>query len=352
MEHYLRQNKGVLWRRLAGLFVLLGMVAIPTVALAGDTVGSRLIDFVTFRYDFMTWTVSGSLLVGLTCGVLGTFLLLRRMSLMGDALGHAALPGVGIAFWLVQAKVLLAMVAGAATTGLMAALSVGYITRHSKTKPDAALGIVLTGFFGLGTVLFSYLQNSPSAAQSGLDDFLFGNASALQGADVALLGGIAAVVLGAIALFYKPLLLSTFDPELAKGMGLPTRTIHYGLMTATALAVVASMQAVGAILVAAMVITPAATAHLLAKRFHHMLFVAGGVGALSGVAGSALSFVYDGFSSGPSMVLVAASFYLAAVLFAPEKGLVTKMWNKWGAKDAGTPVAPARPHAESLRDAL
>ena len=287
------------------------------------TVGDRLVEFFTFKYEFLVYTVSGSMLVGLLCGLLGTFMVLRRLSMMGDALGHAALPGVGIAFLIVQAKLLGPIVAGAAVTAMLAALTVGYITRNSRTRPDAALGLVLAGFFGFGIVLLSYIQTSPNAAKSGLQDFLFGNAAAIRPNEVGLLGGLFVVSLVAVIVFYRPLMASTFDGVQAATMGIPSQALHYGLMTLVALSIVASIQSVGVVLVAAMIITPASTAYLLTDRFHWMLILSAGIGALSGLFGALLSYLFAGFSSGPSMVLVGSSAFVLAFVFG-RRGLVRR----------------------------
>lgn len=287
-----------------------------------DTILQRTTEFFTFQYDFLVTTLAGAVLVGGLCGLLGVFMVLRRLSLMGDAIGHATLPGIGLAFLAVGHKALGPILAGAAATGVLAALAVGFITRNSRTRPDAALGIVLASFFGLGAVIFSVLQNSPSGAQSGLSDFLFGNAAAITAGEVGLLGGLLVIVLGAIAALYRPLLLSTFDPTAATVMGMPVRALHYGLMTSVALTIVGSIQAVGVVLVAGLLIIPAATARLLTRHLHTSLILAGLLGALSGALGAWLSFLFTGFSSGPSMVIVAAGLYLLALTFAPRRGLV------------------------------
>ncbi len=288
-----------------------------------STTGDRLVEFFTFKYEFLLYTVSGSMLVGMLCGLLGTFMVLRRLSMMGDALGHAALPGVGIAFLIVQAKLLGPIVAGAAGTALLAAVTVGYITRNSRTRPDAALGLVLAGFFGLGIVLLSYIQTSPNAAKSGLQDFLFGNAAAIRPEEVALLGGLFVVSCAAVTLLYRPLMASTFDGVQATTMGIPSQALHYGLMALVALSIVASIQSVGVVLVAAMIITPASTAYLLTDRFHWMLVLSSAIGALSGLFGALLSYLFAGFSSGPSMVVVGSVGFAIAFLFG-RRGLVRR----------------------------
>lgn len=288
----------------------------------------RLLEFWTLRYDFLAHMMAGSSLVGLICGLLGCFLVLRRLSLMGDALGHASLPGIGLAFLIVQRKALAPLLAGAAATALLAAVLVGYLSRHPRTRPDASLGLVMASFFGVGTVLLSYIQNLPNASRSGLQDFLLGNAAAITLQEVGVLAGLAVLVLALLVAFYRPLEVSTFDEALARSMGLPTRALHYGLMALVSLTVVTSIQSVGVVLVAAMLITPAATARLLTQRLRWMLLWAGALGAASGVLGSMLSYLFAGFSSGPSMVVVASSFYALAFLLAPGRGLLARWWRR------------------------
>lgn len=284
----------------------------------------RLGEFVTLQYQFLTLCILGSLLVGLLGGLLGPYLVSKRLSLMGDAIGHATLPGIGLAFLLVGSKALGALYVGALAAGLLCAYLIGFVTKHSRTRPDAALGLMFTGFFGFGIVLLSYIQNSGHGQQSGLNAFLVGNAIAISPEQVTILAVLFGLTFVAIATLYRPLLLSTFDPALAQTMGLPVGWLHLGVLLFVSLAIVASIQATGVVLVAAMLIMPAATAHLLCHRFHQVLAVSALIGAFSGVAGALLSYLFRGWASGPSMVLVASSLFVMAFLFAPEHGLLTK----------------------------
>ncbi|MEL6178390.1 MAG: metal ABC transporter permease [Myxococcota bacterium] len=303
---------------------------------------ARTVSFFTFEYGFLIYTVLGSALVGMLCGVLGVFMVLRQLSLMGDALSHAALPGIGIAFLIVQTKALGPIVLGATATALLAAVAVSIITRISRTRPDAALGLVLAGFFGLGVVILSYLQNSASGAQSGLQDFMFGNAAAIRPEEVGLLAGLFGVTVILVGLLYRPLQLMTFDPVLARSMGVPVQGLHLGMMALVAVSIVASMQSVGVVLVAAMLIIPASAARLLSDRFHRVLLIAPTLGAAAGVLGAWLSFLFDGFSSGPSMVLMAALFYTIALIAAPQRGLVAQLRRRWS-RTVGRHPAPTAP---------
>lgn len=313
-------------------------------ALAEPTTLERALEFARADYAFALWCGLGSALVGLCCALLGSFLVLRRMSLIGDVLGHAMLPGVVLGFMLAGGRSLGALYGGALVTGVLAALCLGFIVRHSRTRPDAALGLVLTAFFGLGIVLMASVQNDPSGEQAGLSNFLFGNALALRPSEVAALAGLALASLGLVALFFRPLAILSFDPSYARSIGVPTAWIHYGLMAMTSLVTVASIGAVGVVLVVAMLVTPAAAAFLLVRRLPWMLAVASLIGALSGYLGAMLSYVFDGFSSGPTMVLVASSFFALAVFFGPRDGLALRVLRQRRRRRAA--VASAAVHHE------
>ena len=204
----------------------------------------------------------------------------------------------------------------------------GAIVRQGRTRPDAALGLVLTTFFGLGIVLLSYARASPSGQQAGLDQFLFGDASAIFPSEVGVLGVIAAVAIAVTITAYKPLVLLSFDPGFARSIGYNTALTHYGLMALTSLAIVASIQSVGVVLVVAMLITPASTAYLLSRRLPVMLTLAAIFGMISGYVGALLSYLFDDLSSGPTMVLVASGLFLLAALFNPRQGLVKTLWSR------------------------
>lgn len=296
-----------------------------TLALATELPrGELLWQFLTAHYDFVLWCALGSVLVGLCAGLLGTFLVLRRMSLIGDTMSHATLPGIVIAFMIVQDKLLIPLLIGALIAGVLAAVAFGFIVRNSRTRPDAALGLVLTAFFGLGIVLLSYVQNHESGNQSGLNDFLFGNAIAIRPAEVALLAVLACICIAAVTIFFRPFLLLSFDASYARSIGFNTSAAHYGLMVLTSLVIVASIQSVGVVLVVAMLITPASTAYLLTHRLKTMLVLSGLFGMLSGYLGALISYLYAGFSSGPTMVLVASFFFLLAAAFSPRQGWVVR----------------------------
>lgn len=265
------------------------------------------------QYGFMRQALVAALIVGVVGAVVGSFLLVKRWALLGDAIAHAVLPGVAIAFLLGWP-----FFAGAVVTGLLTALGISFVERNSRIKQDAAMGLLFVSAFALGLAIISRIQSPVD-----LFHVLFGNVLAVSRQDLLLTGVTGVVVVVAIAVLYKELLLWSFDPIMAESVGLPVRWLHYLLILLTSLTIVASLQAVGIVLVVAMLIAPAATAYLLTDRFHRMVLLAALIGALSGVAGLYLSFYLD-VASGATMVLVSATLFSGALLFAPRHGIIPK----------------------------
>lgn len=275
----------------------------------------NVLDFIQAltEYDFLQKALVTSVMVGIICGVIGCFIILRGMSLMGDAISHAVLPGVAISYLLG-----INFFIGAVATGLLTALGIGFVSQNSRIKNDTAIGILFTSAFALGIILISFLRSS-----SDLYHILFGNVLAVRPSDMWMTLAIGLIVLGAIFLFYKELLVTSFDPTMAAAYGLSTRLIHYLLMTMLTLVTVASLQTVGIILVVAMLITPAATAYLLTNRLSRMIFLSAGLGTISSVVGLYFSFTYN-LSSGASIVLVATASFALVFIFSPRHGLLRK----------------------------
>lgn len=267
----------------------------------------------TFQYDFLQKALITSVMVGIICGVIGCFIILRGMSLMGDAISHAVLPGVAISYLLG-----INFFIGAVVTGLLTALGIGFVSQNSRIKNDTAIGILFTSAFALGIILISFLRSS-----SDLYHILFGNVLAVRPSDMWMTLIIGIIVLGAIYLFYKELLVTSFDPTMAAAYGLSTRLVHYLLMMMLTLVTVASLQTVGIILVVAMLITPAATAYLLTNRLSRMIFLSAGFGTISSIVGLYFSFTYN-LSSGASIVLVATALFALVFVFSPRHGLLRK----------------------------
>lgn len=270
------------------------------------------------------WILLGCMLLGLSSGLIGTFAYLRKQSLMGDTLAHAALPGICIAFMLTGTKSILGFLIGAGIAGVVATFGISWITRHSKLKSDAAMGIVLSGFFGIGIVLLTQIQHSGNGNQSGLDKFLFGQAASLIGSDVTtMLIVCSLLILGCTALF-KEFKLVSFDPGFAKGLGYPVVMLDQLIMFFMVVSVVIGIQAVGVVLVAALLITPAVSARYWTDRLGWMVVLAGLFGALSGAVGTLISASVDNMPTGPLSVLSATLVFVFSLLFGPRKGLLAK----------------------------
>lgn len=270
------------------------------------------------------WILLGTMLLGLSSGVIGSFAYLRKQSLMGDALAHAALPGVCIAFMLTGTKSIFFFLIGAIVAGIVATFMIGYITRNSRIKQDSALGIILTVFFGFGIVLLTQIQHSDSGNQSGLDKFLFGQAASMVQSDVYTMTMISIILVTLSILFFKEFKLLSFDPGFAKGIGLPTLILDQFIMLLIVTAVVVGIQAVGVVLMAALLITPAVAARYWTEKLHIMVILSGVFGALSGFTGTIISTTANNLPTGPLVVLSATVIFLFSVVFAPRRGIIAK----------------------------
>ncbi len=279
-----------------------------------------LIDLVT---DYTLRTVAlGSAALGLVSGALGCFAVLRRQSLLGDAISHAALPGIVLAFLLTGSKTPLVLVLGAALAGWAAALLVMLVVKTTRIKPDAALGLVLSTFFGFGLLLMSIAQRSAGAAQAGLDRFLFGQAASLVGSDLVTMAVLGGVVLILLLVLWKELKLLAFDPDFLVALGLPVRSLDVLLTTLLVVAIVIGLQTVGVVLMSAMLIAPAAAARQWTDRLGSMVLLAGLFGALSGLCGAVLSSIVPHLPTGPTIVLCVTTLTVVSLLGAPHRGLI------------------------------
>jgi ABC-type Mn2+/Zn2+ transport system permease subunit len=264
------------------------------------------------RYPFMVRGLLASLMVGTLCAVVGTYVVLRGMAFFGDALAHAILPGVAIAFLLE-----INLFWGALAMGLVTALGIGYLGGRGEIKEDTAIGVIFAASFALGVALLSTVQTY----SVDLTHILFGNVLGVSNTDLWLTAGLGLLALLAVVLLYKELLVISFDPILAATLRLPLNVLNYLLLVLIALTVVVSLQTVGVALMVAMLVTPAATAYLLTRRLWHMMIVGAVFGAVSSVAGLYLSF-YANLASGAAVVLVCTAFFVLAFLFAPQRGVV------------------------------
>lgn len=267
----------------------------------------------------------GATLLGIVGGVLGSFALLRRQSLLGDALAHAALPGVCLGFLISGSKESTPLLAGAMLAGVLGALVILGVVRFSRVKEDAAIGIVLSVFFGFGIVLLTHIQRLPAGNQSGLDKFLFGQAAAIVERDVLVMAGVSAVVLAVVALFYKELKLLVFDRAYASSLGLSVRGLEVLLTILLVVVVVIGLQTVGVVLIIATLVTPAATARQWTDNLGWMLGISAAVGGFSGALGALTSAGVEKMPTGPTIVLIASLALVLSLLFAPRRGL---LWAK------------------------
>lgn len=314
---------------LAAVVAVAGSAAASDVGrVAGTEVSAQALRFLSLRDPAVRYAVAGVVLMGLGCGVLGGFVVVRRMSLVGDALSHAVLPGVALGFLWNLSKDPVAIFVGATVAGLAGTGVVRALTATTRLKEDTALGLVLASFFALGACLVTMIQRLPTGSKSGLDKFLFGQAAAIGREDVVLMAVVTALVLALVFLFYKELLVSSFDRAFAGASGVPVAWVERGLMLLLAFTVVIALQAVGAVLVSALLITPAAAASLLTERLHRLLLLSAALGVLAGLAGAFLSFLGSGLPTGPLIVLSAGTVFAGAFLFAPRHGLLARAWRR------------------------
>ncbi len=267
------------------------------------------------QYGFMQRSLIIAILVGLTCAVVGSYLMVQRLALLGDAISHSVLPGLAISF-ILGGNIFI----GAFIAGILSTVAIAWIRTRSPIKEDAAMGIVLSAFFALGITLITLVQKDNKI---DLNHFLFGNILSVSTAEVRDTSLIAGLVLLVVVLLYKELLFYTFDPTGAKAVGLPVNWLNFGLMVLIALTVVASMKAVGVVLVLSLLITPGATAYLLVPRLHQVMFLGAILGVISSIAGMYLSYFYN-LPSGPAIVLVVSGLFVLALFFSPSYGVFTQ----------------------------
>ena len=287
-------------------------------------------------YDFMQRALLVAVLVGAVSAALSCFMILKGWSLMGDAISHAVLPGIVLAF---IAGLPLAL--GAFAAGLFSAVATGYLKDNSRIKEDTVMGIVFSGMFGFGLVLFTKVETDQH-----LSHILFGNMLGVTNGDLIETAIVAGGTLMVILAKQRDFLLYSFDPQQARAVGLPVKLLHYGLLTLLALTIVASLKAVGIILVVAMLIAPGAIGFLLAKTFGRMLAIAMSVAIGSSVLGTLISFHIDA-STGPCIVLIQTAVFLLALFFAPGSGLL--MQRRARLAETGEPVAAPKGIFNRLR---
>lgn len=267
------------------------------------------------KYDFLQSALITAIMVGVMSGIIGSFIILRGMSMMGDAISHAVLPGVAVAYML-GINVLI----GASVFGILAASLIRFVASRSKIKTDTSIGIVFSAFYALGFILISLAESS-----TNLHHILFGNILAVSDTDMMTTTVVLGLVILFVVFFYKELLITSFDPTFAKTYGLKVQLLHYALMLVLTLVTVSALQTVGIILVVAMLITPAATAFLWTERLAVMLGLSALIGVLSSVVGLYLSYTLN-WASGPAIVLVAAIFFGISFIISPKQALLPTLW--------------------------
>lgn len=270
------------------------------------------------------WVLLSTMLLGMACGMVGTLAYWKKQSLMSDALAHAALPGIVLAFILWGEKTLPILLLGAALSGLAGAFTVQMVRSTTRIKDDTAMGMVLSVFFGLGIMLLTIANRLPGGNQSGLDSFIFGQAAAMVKQDVYIMTGLALVVMASVIIPFKEWKLFLFDPYFARRLGLSVKGLDVVYTILVVLTVVIGIQAVGVILIAALLIIPAVSARYWTHSFKWMVVLSAFFGALSGVLGTFVSAIGQGWPTGPFIIVIAAGLFLLSLVFGKEKGLLVR----------------------------
>jgi len=291
-------------------------------------------EIINFFADYTLRNVFlGTMLLGIGSGVVGCFAVLRKQSLLGDAVAHAALPGVVIAFLITGSKLSLPLLAGAGLTGLIGTLFINLIVNTSKIDTDAAQGIVLGVFLGLGFLLLTYVQKLPGAGKSGLDKFIFGQAATITQQDVISIFIVETIILIFIILFWKELKISTFDPVFSKSIGFSPKVIELILTFLVVITIVIGIQSVGVILMSALLMAPAAAARQWTDRLSIMCLLSAFFGAASGMGGAVISSQVSKMPTGPVIVCFLTGFTLISILFSPHRGIIQSKIKKFYTKN-------------------
>ncbi len=283
------------------------------------------LQFFSFQDSAVVAVVVGSILLTTSSAVVGTFTLLKKKALIGDAVAHALLPGICLSFLLTGTKNPFALIIGAFVAGWISIVVMDWIVGRSRIKEDTAIALVLSVFFGIGILLLTYIQHSGNAAQTGLDSFLFGKAAAMVEQDLIVFGTVAGILILTVILFFKELTIIAFDESYARSQGLPVRGLNLLLTSLTVMAVVTGIQAVGVVLMAAMLITPAAAARFWTNRVGKMTVIAAALGGFSGLSGAYISYTETDMPTGPWIVLIASAIALVSFFVAPDRGIISRL---------------------------
>ena len=265
------------------------------------------------HYEFMRNAIAIGVMVGILCPVMGSYLIVQRMAILGDVIAHCVLPGLSISFFLG-----IDILIGAFVSGMLSTFLITWIRSQSRVAVDAAMTFTFSSFFALGVMLITVLKN-----KLDLDSFLFGDILGVTGTDIQKTLAIAAIILVAVRFFYKELLFFTFDKTGAQAVGLPVNMINFGFTSAVTLTIIASMQAVGVILVISMLVGLALTAYLLVKELHQMMGLGALIGGIVSITGVYISYYYN-IPSGPAIVLVSSVLFFLVLLFSPSQGILTR----------------------------
>ncbi|MBC9825203.1 metal ABC transporter permease [Carnobacterium inhibens] len=277
-----------------------------------------------FDYTFQV-VVFGSSILGLLSGVIGSFAVLRKQSLLGDAVSHAALPGICLAFILTSSKQMEILLLGALVSGLLATWLITVIVKHSKVKFDSALALTTAVFFGFGLVLMTFIQKKPNSNQAGLESFIFGQSSTLLVRDVRIMFITGIILLLIVSIFWKEFKLLAFDQSFASSIGLPVYWMNSLLATLTVIVIVLGLQSVGVILMSSLLIGPAVAARQWTNHLSIMVGLAAFFGCLAGIIGTVISSLGQQIPTGPTIVLVISLIVLISILFSPHRGIVWKL---------------------------
>ncbi|WP_051145183.1 iron chelate uptake ABC transporter family permease subunit [Thiomicrorhabdus sp. Kp2] len=286
------------------------------------SVWDNLLAFWRFEDINALWVLTGSVLLGMSASVIGGFAFLRKRSLIGDALAHAALPGVMMAFLLFQTRDPLVMFLGAVTSSFIGFFLIDWLPKNTKIKPDAALAITLSFFFALGLMLLSYIQGMNVENKSGLDKILFGQAAAMTQDDIRLLGYVAIIILITVSLFFQKLRLIAFNRNYARTLGIKVNSYELLLALLIVMSVVVGLQLVGVVLMAAVLLTPIAAARFWSTELSNMLILSAIIGAISAIISTQISYLAPAMPTGPWMVVSLSALFIISLLFAPKKGLI------------------------------
>ena len=284
----------------------------------------QIVEFFSFQDVNIRYVALGTLLLGASSAIVGCFTFLRKKALVGDTIAHSILPGICLSFIIFKTKDPLMLLLGAMLSGWLSVYVVDYISANSKIKPDTAIGLTLSVFFGVGILLLTHIQHSGNSAQAGLDKFLFGKAASLVQNDVITFGIVSVILIGTIILFFKQFSLISFDVHFAKTIGLSVRTFEVILSTITVLAVAIGIQTVGVVLMAAMLITPAAAARFWTDKLKVMVIIAAIIGGVSGIFGAFISYTAPSMPTGPWIVAVLSFIAIGSMLVAPKNGAISK----------------------------